>query len=158
MKALLIRRANQADSRTVQQLIVKAYQVSVRYGIRFAAASIPLNRVLQDILKHRVYVLYLNQRPIGSVTIRRRSFGYEISHLAVIPKFQGSGHGRQLLQFAERHIRTLGQREVHLFTAENHPWLPAFYTRYGYKKVHHYKSKRGLWIGHYVKTLEKPLR
>lgn len=157
MKGLWIGQAKSEDARIVQQLLHAAYHIPLRLGIRFTAASIPLQRVQQDILKQKVYVLYRNRRPIGSVTIRHRLFGYEICHLAVLPESQGKGHGNRLLQFAERLVQAMREREVHLFTAENHPWLSVFYRKHGYKRIHLYKSKKGLWIGHYVKKFEKPL-
>lgn len=157
MKELWARRANPADAAILQQLIHKAYKGPLRQGIRFAAAAIPLHRVRQNILTHQVYILFFKRNPVGSVTLRRRSFGYEISHLAVVPDSQGKGYGKRLLLFAEEQARVSGQRKVHLFTAEDHPWLADFYRKYGYKRIDKYQSKKGLWIGHYVKELEKPL-
>ncbi|MFC4769966.1 GNAT family N-acetyltransferase [Effusibacillus consociatus] len=119
----------------VKRIIREAYQVPIKYEVRFQAARISLSNSKEDIKRHRVYLLYVDNKPIGTVTIKRLSFGCEISHLAVLPYMQVEGWGKWLLRFTEREICKLGRKRAFLFTSEDHPWLSRFYQKNGYRRV-----------------------
>lgn len=131
--AIQFRRALVKDANMVHALLRNAYQIPRSIGVTFPASSIPLQKVKQNIGNRKVYLLLLHGLAVGTVSIRKRSFGYEICHLAVDPKYHQRGFGNQLLTFAEQRIRSLGSSFAYLFTAENHPWLPHFYRKRGYE-------------------------
>lgn len=95
------------------------------------------NNIKSDIEKGIVYILYNDNKAVGTVTIR----GNEILRLFVLPEYQGKGFGGRLIAFAEKKI------------AENHSKiiidasLPAkpIYLKKGYifTEYHTIKTENG---------------
>ena len=58
-----------------------------------------------------------------------------IENVAVEPRFQGHGLGRQLMDYAERHAQAVGLNEIRLYTNELMTENLAFYSRLGFVEV-----------------------
>ncbi len=101
-------------------------------------------RIAQDILEGNVYLLYQNCAPVATVTIN----GNEINRLFVLPKYQGSGYGGQLMEFAEQ-IISEQYEEVLLsssFSAQQ------MYLRMGYSldRFEKIACEGGDWLCYYL--------
>ncbi|HWI66348.1 MAG TPA: GNAT family N-acetyltransferase [Symbiobacteriaceae bacterium] len=148
---LEIRRATPADAPLIHPLLHAAHRWNAAHGFNFTAATVDLNEVIERIAECEVYLLCDGDAAVGTVTLFDDG---GIGWLGVDPEAQGKGYGRQLLQFAEEQLRQHGFTVAKLDTPVSHPWLPAFYQRYGYKPVGttHWEGKRYDSI-----LLEKPL-
>ena len=60
---------------------------------------------------------------------------YYISHIAVLPEYQGQGIGTQLLAHTENKARERGFRRIALVVGVDNERAMAFYKRRGYKMV-----------------------
>lgn len=58
------------------------------------------NNILQDILNGMVWILKVNTKIVGTVTIKEK----EINRFFVLPSFQKKGYGRELMDFSEEEI------------------------------------------------------
>lgn len=59
-----------------------------------------------------------------------------LDNIAVAPYAQGTGVGRQLLEFAENHALRHGLREIRLYTNEAMTENLDYYPRHGYVETH----------------------
>ncbi len=69
-------------------------------AVEFFLAHHSDERIMTDISVGRVYVLYENGEPAGTVTILDNN----INRLFVLPEYQHNGLGKALLDFAEKKI------------------------------------------------------
>lgn len=83
--------------------------------------------ISRDIAEGIVYILFDNDVAVGTVTLA----GTEINRLFVLPKYQGKGYGRALLDFAEDEITK------HSVVVALHSSLPAkkIYLKRGYRVI-----------------------
>lgn len=65
-----------------------------------------------------------------------------IHRLSVHPEFQGKGHARQLMDFAENRARKKGYRSVRLDTFSQNKSNQRFYERRGYQRLGDIKYPR----------------
>ncbi|MBR3311660.1 MAG: GNAT family N-acetyltransferase [Solobacterium sp.] len=70
-------------------------------AVRFFSEHHSDEKILNDILAGKVYLLETEGGTAGTVTIS----GNEINRLFVLPGYQGRGYGSQLMDFAEQMIR-----------------------------------------------------
>nr|WP_202889627.1 GNAT family N-acetyltransferase [Actinopolymorpha rutila] len=81
----------------------------------------------------------------------------EVKRLRVHPAVRRQGVGRALMNALERRAAELGNRELHLDTADQ-PDSTAFYLNLGYREVDREPSPYGEWTTvYYVKLLGRPL-
>ncbi len=140
-RVIAIRRARVADALVVQQILHKAHGENLSAGFNFTAATISLSEMEEAIREAETYLLLAGDQPVGTITLwPDRTIGY----FGVDPQRMGMGYGRILLAFAEDRGRMKGWEKLVLDTPENHPWLPAFYQRYGFRPVDrtHWEGKR----------------
>lgn len=69
-------------------------------AVAFFQAHHSRERILQDVEAGRVFLAMDGDAPVGTVTIH----GNEMGRLFVLPRHQGRGAGRLLMQFAEERI------------------------------------------------------
>lgn len=89
------------------------------------------NNIINDIKKKCVYIyIDLKQNAVGTVTIKNN----EICRLFVLPEYQGSGYGRELLEFSEKTIFH-NYDEIKIDAS-----LPAkmIYLKRGYKEIEYH--------------------
>ena len=101
-----IRIAEKTDFLTVktitQTTILSVYPKYYPAGaVRFFSEHHSDEKILNDILTGKVYLLETEGGTAGTVTIS----GNEINRLFVLPGYQGRGYGSQLMDFAEQMIR-----------------------------------------------------
>lgn len=97
--------------------------------------------ISKDIRSGYVFLnLNREQRTVGTVTIRKN----EICRLFILPRYQGQGHGRELLDFAENRI------SAHYETSRLDASLPAksIYRKRGYveTETHSIRTETGAFL------------
>lgn len=129
----MIRKARPADCQDIQRILSQAHKKNAELGFVFPVSRFSRRQLLSKMKRDRYYVLIYNGEAAGTVAVKRRKNYWEIGSLAVLPKYQGNGLGPQLLQFAEKKIRRLGGKKAVGFTPKNHPVLPPYYRKLGYR-------------------------
>lgn len=142
----IIRKADIKDSLSIQNVLHSAHKQNYKRGFLFPAFTVSRGKLRLKMKRDRYYVSMLNGVMIGTVAIKRRSKNWEIGSLAVVPKYQKLGIGHRLLQYGEKKIRELGGKKVSLFTPKDHPSLPLYYKKKGYRaiKVTYFRNMK--WI------------
>ena len=69
-------------------------------AVQFFLAHHKDEHIMADLSCGKVFVLYVDDDPVGTVTISENS----INRLFVLPKYQHNGYGKALLDFAEKQI------------------------------------------------------
>lgn len=101
-----IRKAELSDFDTVKE--ITAATISEIYPDYYPKGAIDFflehhsdDNITNDIKENKVFLcLNSEQMPVGTVTIKEN----EICRLFVLPNYQGSGYGRELLDYAEKEI------------------------------------------------------
>lgn len=70
---------------------------------------------------------------VGSVMAGYEGHRGQINYLAVRPDLQGSGLGRELMEFAEARLRELGAPKINLQVRARNREVLAFYEALGYR-------------------------
>jgi len=86
--------------------------------------------------EHEIWVLELDGDLVGVLELQPRSDQMWVENVAVTPRWQGRGFGRQLLRHAEVEAVRHGLHEIGLLTNERYLDNIAMYTRYGYRETH----------------------
>lgn len=127
-----IRNAGLIDLEPIKEIVSKTIRIIYpRYYPKGAVDFFLLHHseenITIDIVSKNVFVLEIEEVPIGTVTIKE----FEICRLFVLPQYQGKGHGGALLNFSEQLIAN-ECRKIHLDAS-----LPAkeIYLRRGYKVI-----------------------
>ena len=81
---------------------------------------------------HRIDLLLIDGRLVALVEMVDEGDHLLVENLAVYPALQGRGHGRRLLDHAERVARALGRAEMRLYTNKAFAANVALYLRHGY--------------------------
>ena len=133
MDGTSIRRATTADLTGIQRLMTDAYTKYIeRIGRPPAPMTTDYAAALEDC---RVWVLESGDAIVGALVTQDRVDYLLLETIAVAPAAQGSGHGRLLLDRAERDAAELGLTEVRLYTNEAMTENLAFYPRHGYRET-----------------------
>ena len=87
--------------------------------------------ILQDISLKRVYISYdTNNNAVGTVNVKEN----EITRLFVLPRYQGNGYGKELLDLAESEIReTYDEAKIDASLSAK-----AMYIKHGYKETEYH--------------------
>ena len=133
MSGTSIRRATTADLADLRQLTTDAYE---KYIERIGRPPAPMTADYAVALEHsRVWVLVSDHAIVGALVTEDRGDHLLLETVAVAPDAQGSGHGRRLLDRAERDAVELGLSEVRLYTNEAMTENLSFYPRHGYRET-----------------------
>ena len=108
-----IREANHEDFQIVKEItqttIKSVYPKYYPEGtVRFFSEHHSDDRIMDDIIARKVYLLDVEGVPVGTVTVSDN----EINRLFVLPEYQHNGYGRQLMDFAEQIICKVSDRIV----------------------------------------------
>jgi ribosomal protein S18 acetylase RimI-like enzyme len=80
--------------------------------------------------------LWVTGRPVtGLIELTKAGDSLHVANVAVHPAAQGTGLGRQLMDFAERRAITLGLTRLSLYTNEVMTENQAIYAHLGYREV-----------------------
>ena len=143
-----MRQATAADLPAVREVVTAAY---ARYLSRMDRPPAPM---LADygaaVDAGRIWV---TGRPVtGLIEFTQIGDTLHVGNVAVHPSVQGTGLGRQLMDFAERHAITLGLTRLSLHTNEVMTENQAIYSHLGYREVDRHTED-----GYRRVYMEKPL-
>ncbi len=100
---------------------------------------VPWN-VPEDDIAHKLayqpelfFVAERDGRVVGSVMAGYEGHRGQINYLSVEPALQGSGLGRELMEFAEAKLRDLGAPKINLQVRSGNRAVISFYESLGYK-------------------------
>lgn len=144
-------------------LLRAAYRSNLDLGVRFHASEATDEEIERHLRENLAYGLEDEQGALlGTVSLRTPwgpNPGYfglpHVGWLATDPAHAGKGLGRRLMRALEQQV-LIGQLHapaVSLGTAQEHPWLGAFYLRLGYERV----GARDLGLGHVTDFYIRPL-
>jgi ribosomal protein S18 acetylase RimI-like enzyme len=129
----IIRLAQPSESGVVTACVRQAYAPYVEHIGREPA---PMAADYADLIaRGSVYVLLDSTEVRGVLVLDRQDDTLWIENVAVHPKHQHRGLGRQLLAFAEQYAQTAGMSELRLYTNELMVANIALYQRLGYREV-----------------------
>lgn len=100
----------------------------------------------------RVHVLERQERIQGILVLIPESDAMLLDNVAVAPRAQGSGVGRQLLTFAESAAAQAGYRSIRLYTNEAMTENITLYAKIGYVETHR-TTEKGLRRVYMIKPL-----
>ena len=145
-----IRPADLPDCDTIRQIAREAYAM---YVPRMDREPFPM---LDDYAAHiregHAYVLENGPHICGYLILLPQQDGMLLDNVAVNPQFQGKGHGRKLVAFAEAQAQRGGFSRIYLYTNEVMVENLQLYTHLGY-----HETKRIVENGYKRIYLEKHL-
>lgn len=100
-----------------------------------------------------LFLLEDRRTAVGLIVLLERPDHLLLDNVAVDPAFQGQGHGRALIAFAEAETRRRGLPELRLYTHESMVENIALYARLGFEETH-----RALQDGYQRVFMRKRLR
>lgn len=124
------------DADCIKNLVISAYSKYVeRMGREPAPMTASYHAIIQD-ESQDVYVLRASQdgRVLGSILLsdHQEDDAVKVNNLVVDPAAQGSGYGKQLMNFAEEVARGKGRGAITLFTNEKMYENIALYPKLGF--------------------------
>lgn len=130
----MIRRAIKADADKVQSLLHKAYGARALAEFPASAATVALDTVIEWIAREEIFVHARDEKIVGTFRLNRYDeFGLMLGRLAVDPDYSGQKIGPLLIAAAEKQAMIMGENELSLKTAEQHPFLVGYYQALGYE-------------------------
>ncbi|MBM6508084.1 MULTISPECIES: GNAT family N-acetyltransferase [Staphylococcus] len=143
MSNVIIRIANEKDTKEIHQLMYESFTPLRELGIDWPSVNASIEMVKDNIKNNTTFVLELDNTIISTITVRypwgsvRSISGYPfVWWFATKPEFDGLGYGSQLLKYVEEDFLrdTLKAAAVTLGTsARLHPWLLSIYEKRGYE-------------------------
>jgi ribosomal protein S18 acetylase RimI-like enzyme len=129
-----IRLATAADVPHIEQIVNDAY---APYISRIGRAPAPMNVDYQHLVAttSNASVLVENSSIVGVIVTVAAPDHLMIENVAVARTAQARGHGRTLLEHAERQARALGLVQIRLYTNAAMTENLAMYPRIGYVEV-----------------------
>jgi ribosomal protein S18 acetylase RimI-like enzyme len=127
---VLIRPAESADVAQIRVVVEAAYG---RYVTRMGRRPAPMTADYAALVAAgEVWVGAGGEEIVGVLVIRPSGDALEVENVAVDPAYQGRGHGRTLIAFAEARARELGLTRVTLYTNAAMVENVAMYRQLGY--------------------------
>jgi GNAT superfamily N-acetyltransferase len=146
----VIRRASETDVSRIVHVVCEAYK---HYIPRIGSPPGPMtDDYYLQVAQGNVWVLVLGAELVGVLVLRPKSDHMLLHNVAVQPERQGSGFGRQLIDFAEAWARRCGYKEIQLYTNAGMHENLAMYTKLGYQEF-----SRGFQSGFHRVFLKKTL-
>ena len=132
LSPMLVRRADGADVPLLSAIVERAY---APYVERIGRRPAPMNDDYEAKTRSgEVFVADVGT-VAGLIVLVEHADHLLVENVAVEPARQGTGVGRMLLAYAERHAAERGLRELRLYTNEAMTENLAFYPRLGYREV-----------------------
>lgn len=139
-----ILRASKDDAIQIKRILHSAHKKNRIQGYFFPISTVTRKHLLNLMKRERYFILKDKGVNIGTVSLRKRHGSIEIRSLAVLNKYKRNGFGKKLLSFAEKYAKKSGYHWVKLQTLKEHPTLPIFYRKQGYRPEK--TSKKSRWI------------
>jgi ribosomal protein S18 acetylase RimI-like enzyme len=135
-----INKASFSDIPALTSLVNQSYRgESARQGWTHEADLFEGDRmtgtVLQKMMEQpgaAVYKLVSGGELLGCVYLKKEGIAMYLGMLTVSPAHQGSGMGKQLLQFSETHAREQGCESIYMRVISSRSELVDWYLRNGY--------------------------
>ncbi len=128
--SVIIREASQTDAQAAKSCVVAAFDLYVeRIGKPPAPMLLDFSA---EIEKKHVWLADVNGKVVGVLVQYETETGFYIDTVAVNPIYQGTGVGKELLQFAEQEALRRGYDSIYLCTNVNMIENQQFYPRIGY--------------------------
>jgi GNAT superfamily N-acetyltransferase len=145
-----LRRANEADIAGIEALVSAAYG---KYVERIGRKPKPMLTDYRSALaNHQLWVLERDEVLVAVLELISAAAHVLIENVAVDPRCQGLGLGRQLMLFAESEAKRQGHHEIRLYTNERFTENLAIYATLGYRETH-----RELLHGTHLVHMSKPV-
>ena len=134
------RLATAADAAGISECVRAAYSHYVeRIGTRPGPMLDDYDQVVRD---HRAYVIDDGGDIVGVLVLMEKESGLLLDNVAVLPRRQGEGIGRRLIEHAESEARRLGHAHLDLYTHQQMTENIAIYARIGYEETDR-RTERG---------------
>jgi len=105
----------------------------------------------QYLLEGKCYIVRLEEEIIGAlVLLKTDGHTLEIKNIAIDPKFQGQGYGKQLLKYAEETAKQESYRNLFIGTGNSSIFQFVLYQKMGFE-VDHLKKN------FFVENYEEPI-
>ena len=110
-----LRKADASDAEALTECMYAAYRT---YSSRLEGKTLPPMTVdyAKEISTYLVWVAESDQRLVGGLILMPEKSHMNLANIAVHPKFQGNGLGRDLMAFAESEAKRQGYSELRLAT------------------------------------------
>lgn len=139
-----IRRAVPYDAPSVRELTRAAYAKWVPViGREPMSMAVDYDARVRD---HRIELLHVDGRLAALIELVPEAAHLLIENVAVLPAFQGQGHGRRLLAHAEMVAASLGLSAMRLYTNPLFAGNVQFYGRLGYQVDREEPFKGGVTV------------
>jgi GNAT superfamily N-acetyltransferase len=146
-----LRLASYDDQSAIEDVVRNAYS---HYISRIGRAPGPMMDDYGRLIANgRVHVIDRDGMVQGLLVLIPEEDAMLLDNVAVVPSAQGSGLGRQMLEFAERAARDAGYHSIKLYTNEAMTENIQLYSRIGYSETHRAEEK-GLRRVYMIKQLD----
>jgi ribosomal protein S18 acetylase RimI-like enzyme len=130
----IIRPATLEDTALIEAIVQAAYSPYIE---RIGRKPGPmLDDYASQVLARRVHVIENDVAVVGFVVLINTEEYLLLDNLAVSPRAQGRGYGRQLLEFAEFQAVESDYASIRLYTHETMSENIAMYARRGFVETH----------------------
>ena len=127
---IIMRPATASDVAAITRCICAAY---LRHIERVGKQPWPMLQDYSNVIRtSQVHVAEREGRILGVLELLVTDEGFLLDSVAVDPSAQGTGIGRQMLEFAENEARRHGFQSIYLMTNEKMTENQALYSRIGY--------------------------
>ncbi|WP_175653625.1 GNAT family N-acetyltransferase [Pseudomonas sp. Marseille-P9899] len=130
----MIRLAEAADGVAVRGVVDAAY---LPYVASIGVRPGPLDDDYDDLIRQQqVWLVEQGGDVCAILVLCHEAEAMLLSNVAVNPAFQGQGHGRRLIDFAEARALEAGFSLIRLYTNAAMQTNVALYERLGYRETH----------------------
>jgi ribosomal protein S18 acetylase RimI-like enzyme len=128
---MIRKRVASIDDTVIYRLVVEEI---APFSKKFKNSSaVPLSSIRKRLLRNTTFVTAKgNRHPFGFISVFRKNRILFVDMLAVDPKAQGRGWGKQLMRAAEQFGKSKGCNAVQLFVDDSNPKAIGFYQALGY--------------------------
>jgi ribosomal protein S18 acetylase RimI-like enzyme len=112
--------------------------VALQFGLTWKncpthASFITMEKLVDLSRKAQLYGLFEDDTQVGFIAIEKGSDGrYFLDRLAVSPRFRRIGHGRRLVEFVLKQVKSAGGSRVSLGMIDGHIELKRWYEKLGF--------------------------
>lgn len=130
----MIRQALPTDEAAVRQVVDAAY---LPYVASIGVRPGPLDDDYGDLIRQQqVWLVEQDGQVAAILVLCAEADAMLLANVAVDAAFQGQGHGRRLIDFAEASAREAGFSQIRLYTNAAMQANVSLYQRLGYRETH----------------------
>lgn len=87
---------------------------------------------------HQVYIAFINEKAIGTITVTEQEQSTTLSGFAVHPSYQGKGYGKDILSYMVHTLITKGVSTIELDVETKNNNALKLYTQCGFEIITKY--------------------